>query len=68
MIDVEKQKKEQLLIEKRKKLAEKYNFWLKKNRVRLAVASALYLVAIIINYFFIKNTKINLAASLLIFS
>ena len=59
---------EQTLIRKRKILAEKYNLWLKKNRLKFILALIFYIFIILLNIFVIKNNKLYAGATLLIFA
>lgn len=54
--------------QKRTELYNKYQNWIKKNKIRLAYFSFIYIIIILINFFFIKNSNITILFTLLLFT
>lgn len=53
---------------KRAELREKYENWIKKNKLRLFVVALLYIVVIVLNLLVFKNQRVTILASLLMFT
>lgn len=53
---------------KKAELLGKYNNWIKKNKQRLIVVIIVYIVIILMNLFLLKNNRITIFSSLLIFT
>ena len=68
MINTNKESNTATLIEKRKVLAEKYNLWLKRNKLRFFISIIFYIFIIMLNFFVIKNNKLYIGTTLLMFA
>ena len=53
---------------KRAELLEKYNNWINKNKKRLIISFIIYVIIISLNLLLLKNNKITILSSLLIYT
>ena len=53
---------------KRLELLTKYNNWIKKSKLKLLVAFSIYCLISILNFLFLKNNRLFITTSLLMFT